>query len=70
MKTYASKDLIVEKQDIGYEVMDVDTEQRRVKAVWARRALSRWFWLCKRWLIFGDRDYETESVPALVERFK
>jgi len=36
MKTYASKDLIVEKQDIGYEVMDVDTEQRRVKAVWAR----------------------------------
>ena len=29
MKTYASKDLIVEKQDIGYEVMDVDTEQRR-----------------------------------------
>jgi len=36
MKTYASKDIIVEKQDIGYEVMDVDTEQRRVKAVWAR----------------------------------
>jgi len=36
MKTYASKDTIVEKQDIGYEVMDVDTEQRRVKAVWAR----------------------------------
>ena len=36
MKTYASKDTIVEKQDNGYEVMDVDTEQRRVKAVWAR----------------------------------
>lgn len=36
MKTYSSKDTIVEKQDIGYEVMDVDTEQRRVKAVWAR----------------------------------
>lgn len=36
MKTYASKDIIVEKQDIGYEVMDVDTEKRRVKAVWAR----------------------------------
>ena len=36
MKTYASKDTIVEKQDIGYEVMDVDTETRRVKAVWAR----------------------------------
>ena len=36
MKTYAYKDTIVEKQDIGYEVMDVDTEQRRVKAVWAR----------------------------------
>jgi HK97 family phage prohead protease len=36
MKTYANKDTIVEKQDNGYEVMDVDTEQRRVKAVWAR----------------------------------
>jgi HK97 family phage prohead protease len=36
MKTYSSKDTIVEKQDIGYEVMDVDTETRRVKAVWAR----------------------------------
>jgi len=36
MKTYTNKDVVVEKQDIGYEVMDVDTEQRRVKAVWAR----------------------------------
>ena len=36
MKTYTNKDIVVEKQDIGYEVMDVDTEQRRVKAVWAR----------------------------------
>ena len=36
MKTYTNKDVVVEKADIGYEVMDVDTEQRRVKAVWAR----------------------------------
>ena len=36
MKTFQSKDVLVEKQDIGYQVMDVDTAQRRVKAVWAR----------------------------------
>jgi hypothetical protein len=30
MKTYASKDLIVEKQDIGYEVMDVEYGQEQV----------------------------------------
>jgi HK97 family phage prohead protease len=30
------KNTIVEKQDVGYNIMDVDSEQRRVKAVWAR----------------------------------
>jgi HK97 family phage prohead protease len=30
------KNTLVEKQDIGYNIMDVDCEQRRVKAVWAR----------------------------------
>jgi HK97 family phage prohead protease len=30
------KNTLVEKQDIGYNIMDVDSEQRRVKAVWAR----------------------------------
>ena len=29
------KNTLVEKQDIGYNIMDVDNEQRRVKAVWA-----------------------------------
>lgn len=36
MKTFQSKDLLIQKGDIPYSVMDVDTEQRRVKAVWAR----------------------------------
>ena len=36
MSKIQSKDVIVEKQDIGYNIMDVDSEQRRVKAVWAR----------------------------------
>lgn len=36
MRTFQAKDLVVEKQDIGYNVMDVDMAQRRVKAVWAR----------------------------------
>jgi HK97 family phage prohead protease len=30
------KNTLVEKQDLGYNIMDVDSEQRRVKAVWAR----------------------------------
>jgi HK97 family phage prohead protease len=30
------KNTLVEKQDIGNNIMDVDSEQRRVKAVWAR----------------------------------
>jgi hypothetical protein len=30
------KNTIVEKQELGYNIMDVDSEQRRVKAVWAR----------------------------------
>lgn len=36
MSTMQLKNTIVEKQDIGYNIMDVDSEQRRVKAVWAR----------------------------------
>ena len=36
MSTMQLKNTIVEKQDIGYNIMDVDGEQRRVKAVWAR----------------------------------
>jgi HK97 family phage prohead protease len=36
MSKYQLKDSIVEKQDISYSIMDVDCEQRRVKAVWAR----------------------------------
>jgi HK97 family phage prohead protease len=30
------KNTLVQKDDYGYNIMDVDTEQRRVKAVWAR----------------------------------
>lgn len=36
MKVFQSKDLLVEKQDVAYSIMDVDCEQRRVKACWAR----------------------------------
>ena len=36
MKKYQFKDIIAEKQDSTYSVMDVDTAQRRVKTVWAR----------------------------------
>lgn len=36
MSTMQLKNTLVEKQDIGYNIMDVDSEQRRVKAVWAR----------------------------------
>ena len=36
MSTMQLKNTIVEKQDVGYNIMDVDSEQRRVKAVWAR----------------------------------
>ena len=36
MSTMQLKNTLVEKQDIGYNIMDVDGEQRRVKAVWAR----------------------------------
>jgi HK97 family phage prohead protease len=36
MKTFQSKDIIVGKQDTNYNVLDVDSSQRRVKAVWAR----------------------------------
>jgi HK97 family phage prohead protease len=36
MNKIQSKNTIVEKDDIGYSIMDVDSEQRRVKAVWAR----------------------------------
>lgn len=35
MSTMQLKNTLVEKQDIGYNIMDVDSEQRRVKAVWA-----------------------------------
>lgn len=35
MSNMQLKNTIVEKQDIGYNIMDVDSEQRRVKAVWA-----------------------------------
>jgi HK97 family phage prohead protease len=30
------KNTLVQKDDYGYNIMDVDSEQRRVKAVWAR----------------------------------
>lgn len=36
MSTMQLKNTLVEKQDLGYNIMDVDSEQRRVKAVWAR----------------------------------
>ena len=36
MNTIQLKNTLVEKQDLGYNIMDVDSEQRRVKAVWAR----------------------------------
>jgi HK97 family phage prohead protease len=36
MKKYQFKDIIAEKQDSTYSVMDVDSAQRRVKTVWAR----------------------------------
>ena len=36
MNKIQSKNTIVAKDDIGYSIMDVDSEQRRVKAVWAR----------------------------------
>ena len=36
MSTMQLKNTLVEKQDIGYNILDVDSEQRRVKAVWAR----------------------------------
>ena len=36
MSTMQLKNTLVEKHDIGYNIMDVDSEQRRVKAVWAR----------------------------------
>jgi len=36
MSKIQSKDVLVEKQDVGYNILDVDSEQRRVKAVWAR----------------------------------
>ena len=36
MNTMQLKNTLVEKQDLGYNIMDVDSEQRRVKAVWAR----------------------------------
>lgn len=36
MSTMQLKNTLVEKQDVGYNIMDVDSEQRRVKAVWAR----------------------------------
>jgi len=36
MKTFQSKDILIQKGDTPYSVMDVDMEQRRVKAVWAR----------------------------------
>ena len=35
MSTMQLKNTLVEKQDLGYNIMDVDSEQRRVKAVWA-----------------------------------
>lgn len=35
MSTMQLKNTLVEKQDIGYNIMDIDEEQRRVKAVWA-----------------------------------
>ena len=36
MNKIQEKSVIVEKDDIGYSIMDIDSEQRRVKAVWAR----------------------------------
>ncbi len=36
MSTMQLKNTLVQKDDYGYNIMDVDTEQRRVKAVWAR----------------------------------
>ena len=36
MSTMQLKNTLVQKEDVGYNIMDVDTEQRRVKAVWAR----------------------------------
>ena len=36
MNKIQEKNVIVEKDDIGYSIMDIDSEQRRVKAVWAR----------------------------------
>jgi len=36
MSNMQLKNTIVEKQELGYNIMDVDSEQRRVKAVWAR----------------------------------
>lgn len=36
MNTIQSRDVLVEKQDIAYGILDVDSAQRRVKAVWAR----------------------------------
>ena len=33
MSTMQLKNTLVEKQDIGYNIMDGDSEQRRVKAV-------------------------------------
>jgi len=36
MSTMQLKNTLVQKDDYGYNIMDVDSEQRRVKAVWAR----------------------------------
>lgn len=36
MSTMQLKNTLIEKQDLAYSIMDIDSEQRRVKAVWAR----------------------------------